>query len=90
MAIHEFSVRSNYRKAITLLNKVIESEIELVERRKENMNPSFLINRGDCYKAIRKYNQALSDYHQALELSTDKKDVQLRLALVSGILIAFV
>ena len=83
MAIQEVTTRKNYRRAITLLNKVIESEADLVTNRKETMDARFLVNRGDCYKALRKYNQSLADYHKALLVTDNKRDVKLRLSLVS-------
>jgi tetratricopeptide (TPR) repeat protein len=70
----------NYEKALALFNKIIHSENNLCNGF-DDIDYRFHLNRGDCFRALHKLNQALSDYSLALSLHPNDWDIKTRLSI---------
>ena len=87
MAVQCFENR-DYHRAITLFNRVIESETQgnvsaIVAREGGgSVNISFFTNRGDCYRSCGQVQQALADYHVAFDMNPEDWQIRTRLGLV--------
>ena len=69
-----------YEKAVALFNKIIHSENDLCKGF-DDIDYRFHLNRGDCFRALHKLNQALSDYSLALSLHPNDWDIKIRLSI---------
>eukprot|EP00743_Colponemidia_sp_Colp-15_P002597 GILK01002814.1.p1 GENE.GILK01002814.1~~GILK01002814.1.p1 ORF type:complete len:403 (-),score=72.88 GILK01002814.1:114-1322(-) len=76
MALHLFKDRL-YEDAIVLLNEAIAFDKKEVD---------FYISRADCFRELKKYQQALADYHFCLELQPSHAEVENRLAYIHNAL----
>ena len=91
MAVESFKKR-NFHRAITLFNRVIESEnfgkVSAIVAREgvSVVNMAFYRNRGDCYRHCGQIPQALADYHVAYDMNPNDWEIRTRLALVHHIL----
>lgn len=77
--------RGNYPQAISLLNKVIAAEEDLVKTHgsgKTNVDPRFHVNRGDCHLAMGNTQEALADLHRAYDADPSSATTRERLAKV--------
>ncbi len=84
MAIN-YAEEGNYEKAILLLNKIIRNDTKKqidhphVDVMKANYK--YFVNRGDCYRALEKLDEAILDYESALELQPTDWDIKTKLSL---------
>lgn len=69
-----------YEKAVALFNKIIHAENDLCNGF-DDIDYRFHLNRGDCFRALHKLNQALSDYSLALSLHPNDWDIKTRLSI---------
>jgi len=77
--------QGRYEQAITYLNRAIESEEKCMfaqNRTDKEVNFRFFLNRGDCYRAMGMLEQALSDFHRALEANPDDWQIKTRLSMI--------
>ena len=87
MAVNCFK-NQDYHRAITLFNRVIESEthgnVSAVVAREGggSVNINFFTNRGDCYRQCGQVQQALADYHVAFDMNPEDWQIRTRLGLV--------
>ena len=87
MAVESFKNR-NFHRAISLFNRVIESEnfgeVSAIVAREgvSVVNVAFYRNRGDCYRQCGKTQQALADYHVAYDMNPNDWEIRTRLGLV--------
>jgi tetratricopeptide (TPR) repeat protein len=87
MAVESFKKR-DFHRAITLFNRVIESEnfgeVSAVVAREgvSAVNMAFYRNRGDCYRHCGQIPQALADYHVAYDMNPNDWEIRTRLSLV--------
>jgi tetratricopeptide (TPR) repeat protein len=72
----------NYSKAIMLLNRVIEEEFQLHGKDMTKVNAKFFVNRGDCYRATGKIEQAMSDFHRAYDSDPNNWETKTRLSMI--------
>ncbi|GMH83114.1 hypothetical protein TrST_g8031 [Triparma strigata] len=72
----------NYVKAISLLNRVIEEEYKLHDNNMTKVDAKFFINRGDCYRATGKIEQAMSDFHRAFDSDPNNWQTKTRLSMI--------
>ncbi|OQS02810.1 hypothetical protein THRCLA_04859 [Thraustotheca clavata] len=73
----------HYDAALTAMNKAIASEMATSSRFDGKViDYRFYINRGDCYRALSKFQPALADYNTALELQPLDKDIHTRIAMI--------
>ena len=72
----------NYSKAISLLNRVIEEEYKLHDKDMTAVNAKFFVNRGDCYRATGKIEQAMSDFHRAYDADPSNWETKTRLSMI--------
>lgn len=72
----------NYAKAIMLLNRVIEEEFKLHGKNMTKVNAKFFVNRGDCYRATGKIEQAMSDFHRAYDSDPNNWETKTRLSII--------
>lgn len=62
-----------YQEAITLFNEALTYI---------GSEAGVFINRGDCYRQMGQYDLAMADYHTAMEMDSNNKDLKMRLALL--------
>lgn len=79
MAIN-YAMNGDYDQAILLYNKIIKSETA-ISRGLVDLDNKFFINRGDCYRALSKLEDAITDYEFALSLEKDNWNIKTRLSL---------
>ena len=48
-----------------------------MQKRKGDVDSRFLVNRGDCHRALGNSDLALSDYHRALDVKPEAWEVRL-------------
>lgn len=78
----KYATQGEYRKAISLLSKIILAEKNLSkEEDGRQLDYRYLLNRGDCYRAQEHHEYAVNDYRDALELSPNNWLIRTRLAL---------
>lgn len=62
-----------YQEAVTLFNEALTYI---------SAESGVYINRGDCYRQMGQYDLAMADYHTAMEMDGNNKDLKMRLALL--------
>ena len=81
-ALRAATEKSDHETAISFLNQVIEAEKVLVERKlATNVDPRFLLNRGDCYFARGDLVLATADFARALEVQPQSSEIRTRLSM---------
>jgi tetratricopeptide (TPR) repeat protein len=84
MAIN-YAEQGNYDKAILLLNKIIRNDTkkQINNPHMDNVKVNFkyLVNRGDCYRALQKLDEAILDYEAALAVQPNEWDIKTKLSL---------
>lgn len=81
MALQE-AQRENYSQAVTYINKAIENEAAMRSINQGDFDPRFLINRGDFYRRLQKYEHAAMDYQEALDATPGNKELMKKLSYV--------
>ena len=71
-----------YIKAVSLLNRVIEEEYKLHGKDMTKVDAKYFINRGDCYRATGKIEQAMSDFHRAYDSDPNNWQTKTRLSMI--------
>jgi len=64
--------KGRHQEALTILNEALNFM---------PTDPGIHINRGDTYRELKKFNLALSDYHYAMDLGGDVRNIKARLSL---------
>ena len=77
----DYASKGNYTKAILLLNKVIKTEESLSHGGLVKVNHRYLVNRGDCHRALNSLADAVYDYNLALKIMPDDWEIKTRLSL---------
>lgn len=77
----DYASKGNYSKAILLLNKIIKTEEGLSHGGLVQVNHKYLINRGDCHRALNSLADAVYDYNLALKIKPDDWEIKTRLSL---------
>ncbi len=76
-------VRSgNHERAIGLLNRVIEQEWQVNGKDMTKVDAKYFVNRGDCYRATGKIEQAMSDFHRAYDSDPTNWQTKTRLSMI--------
>eukprot|EP00941_MAST-03F_sp_MAST-3F-sp1_P000020 g20.t1 len=80
------SVDPEVHKALTMFNTLIESEERKVKQGTlPHIDIRFYLNRGDVYRKIDAWQQALADYHKAYDIDSNNWEVRTRLSLIHNI-----
>lgn len=77
----DYASKGNYEKAILLLNKIIKTEEGLSHGGLVKVNHKYLVNRGDCHRALNSLSDAVYDYNLALKIKPDDWEIKTRLSL---------
>ena len=77
----DYASKGNYEKAILLLNKIIKTEEGLSHGGLVKINHKYLVNRGDCHRALNSLSDAVYDYNLALKIKPDDWEIKTRLSL---------
>lgn len=84
MALKLSSV-GDFEKALVLLRKVIDSERRL-RTDESKIDYRYIVNEGDCYRALERGSEALNSYRQALKLSPENWEIKVRMSMTHYIL----
>lgn len=77
----QYASTGDYHNAILLWNRIIREEHSSAAMSVLPMDPQYHVNRGDCYRALHKLDEAIVDYQAALAIQPDDWSIKTKLSL---------
>lgn len=77
----QYASTGDYHNAILLWNRIIREEHSAAAVTVLPMDPQYLVNRGDCFRALHRLDEAILDYQTALAIHPEDWSIKTKLSL---------